>query len=121
MDVLTYAAVVDVCARLAGRLSDDVLDSIRVNYAVGEGYLAEATLLLSLVHEGVGITTGERELIRSILEDADNPELDDVLTVDEAPLLYRFGPGGTPGPPSRRPGVRGGAEARRPVAAARLA
>ncbi len=96
MDVITYAAVVDVCARLAGRLSDDVLDSIRVHHAVGEGYLAEATLLLSLVHEGAGITAEERDLIRRTLEDPDHPELDDVLAVDEVPLLYRFGPGGTP-------------------------
>lgn len=96
MDVITYAAVVDVCARLAGRLSDDVLDSIRVHYAVGEGYLAEATMLLSLVHEGAGITAEERDLIRRTLEDPGHPELDDVLAVDEVPLLYRFGPGGTP-------------------------
>jgi hypothetical protein len=98
MDVITYAAVVDVCARLAGRLSDDVLDSIRVHYAVGESYLAEATLLLSLAHEGAGITDHERDLIRSMLDDPDNPELDDVLAVDEVPQIHRFGPGGTPDP-----------------------
>lgn len=103
MDVLTYAAVVDVCTRLAGRLSDDVLDSIRVHYAVGEGYLAEATLLLSLVHEGAGITAAERELIRRTLEDPDNPELDDVLAVDRVPPpLYRFGQDGQHGPPDLR-------------------
>jgi len=96
MDVITYAAVVDVCARLAGRLSDDVLDSIRVHYAVGEGYLAESTLLLSLVPESAGITSEERDLIRRILEDPDHPELDDVLAVDEVPQVHRFGPGGAP-------------------------
>jgi hypothetical protein len=92
MDVKTYAAVIAVCRRLAGRLSDDTLDAIRVYYFAGEPELAESTLLLSLAYEGVGITHEERYLIRSILDDPDKPDLAAVPIVDaEPPLRYRFG------------------------------
>lgn len=95
MDAKTYAAVADVCARLAGRLSDDTLGTVREHYAAGEWDLADATLLLNLAFEGVGTTPGEQELIRSFLGDPDSPELRDVPVVAEAPPpAYRFGPTG---------------------------
>lgn len=91
MDVKTYAAVTAVCARLAGRLSDDTLGTIREHYFAGEPDLADATLLLSLALEGVGITREEQDLIRSILDDPNNPDLAAVAVVDaEPPLRYRF-------------------------------
>jgi hypothetical protein len=93
MDVQTYAAVSAVCARLAGRLSDETLGAVRDHYSAGEEYIAESSLLLGLAYEGVGITGEERELIRGILEDPGNPDLDDVPVVEEAPpLAYRFSP-----------------------------
>jgi hypothetical protein len=100
MDVKTYAAVTDVCARLAGRLSDDALRSVREDYSGGEPGLAEATLLLSLAYEGVGITREEHDLIRSTLDDPDNPYLADVPIVDAVPpLRYSFSPTGPAGAP----------------------
>jgi hypothetical protein len=102
MDAKTYAAVTDVCARLAGRLSDDTLGTVREHYAAGEWDLADATLLLNLAYEGVGITGPERDLIRSFLGDPDGPDLLDVPVVAEVPPpAYRFsptGPAGTPDP-----------------------
>ncbi len=95
MDVQTYATAVAVCAQLTGRLSDDTMGAVRDHYAAGEAELAESTLLLGLAHEGVGITPEERETIRSILEDPNNPDLDDVPAVDEVPSpAYRFLPAG---------------------------
>ncbi|SCG60533.1 hypothetical protein [Micromonospora halophytica] len=95
MDAKTYAAVADVCARLAGRLSDDTLGTVREHYAAGEWDLADATLLLNLAFEGVGITRAEQELIRSFLGDPDSPELHDVPVVAEVPSPpYRFSPTG---------------------------
>lgn len=95
MDVQTYAVVTDICTRLAGRLSDDALRSVREDYSGGEPELAEATLLLSLAYEGVGITREEHDLIRSTLGDPDNPDLDGVPIVDAVPpLRYRFSPDG---------------------------
>ncbi|MEV0050813.1 hypothetical protein AB0H34_10010 [Saccharopolyspora shandongensis] len=95
MDVKTYAAVTDVCARLAGRLSDDTLGVVRDQYAAGESDLAESTLLLNLEGEGVGITREEQDLIRSTLDDPGNPDLDDVPVIDAVPpLQYRFSPTG---------------------------
>ncbi|MGO1051452.1 hypothetical protein [Crossiella sp. CA198] len=75
MDVLTYARVLEVCARLAGRLSDDTLDAIRTHYHAGEPGLADATLLVTLAYHEVGITEEERDLIRSALPDPDSPDL----------------------------------------------
>lgn len=93
MDVKTYATIVDLCARFAGRLSDDVLGAVRGHYFGGEEQMAESALLLGLAFEGVGITEDERELVRSVLDDPHNPDLDDVPVVDEVPpLAYRFGP-----------------------------
>ena len=97
MDERTYARVTDLCARLAGRLSDDVVGIVREHYAAGESYLAESTLLLSLAHEAVGVTGAERALIRATLDDPDNPDLHAVPSIDVAPLTCRF-TGGAPGP-----------------------
>lgn len=99
MDVTTYATVTDVCGWLAGRLSDTVLDAVRVNYYVGEDVMAESAMLLGLAMENVGITPREREEIRSVLDDPDNPDLDDVPGIDEVPpLAYRFTTTPPPGP-----------------------
>jgi hypothetical protein len=95
MDVKTYAAVTSVCARLAGRLSDDILGTVRENYFAGEPDLAESTLLLSLSFDGIPITPEERELIRTTLADPDNPDLAAVpITDTEPPLRYHFSPTG---------------------------
>lgn len=100
MDVLTYAAVTDVCARLAGRMSDDTLGTVRGFYAAGEWDLGDSTLLLNLAYEGVGITDEERQLIRSFLGEPDSPDLDDVQVIDSVPpLRYRFSPTGPSGAP----------------------
>jgi hypothetical protein len=100
MDVQTYAAATAVCARLAGRLSDDALGAVRDHYHGGEPDMAESALLLGLSYEGVGITREEHDLIRSVLDDPDNPDLDDVPLVDEVPPpAYRFSPTGPAGAP----------------------
>ncbi|MPZ80366.1 MAG: hypothetical protein GEV28_08210 [Actinophytocola sp.] len=108
MDVRTYATIAGVCARLAGRLSDDIVGTVREHYYAGERELAESTLLLSLAYEGVGVTREEHDLIRGMLEDPDNPDLDDVAILDTAPpQLYRFVPAGpaTAPDPSRADAV----------------
>jgi len=102
MDVQTYAAVASLCARFAGRLSDDVLGAVRDHYAGGEPELAEQALLLGLAFESVGNTREEHDLIRSVLDDPDNPDLDGVAIIDAAPPVpYRFssaGPADAPDP-----------------------
>ena len=91
MDVKTYATVTDVCARLAGRLADDTLRSVREDYFGGEPAQAEATLLLSMAYENIGITAEERDLIASTLDDPDSEDLAAVPSIDEVPpVLYRF-------------------------------
>ncbi|HVK22112.1 MAG TPA: hypothetical protein VM677_12200 [Actinokineospora sp.] len=90
MDVQTYASVSAVCARLAGRLSDDTLGTVREHYAAGEWDLADGTLLLNLAYAGVGITLEERDLIRLFLGDPDSPDLLAVPVVDTVPLRYAF-------------------------------
>lgn len=98
MDTQTYAAATAVCALLAGRLSDDVLGTVREDYSVGEDESAENALLLNLAYEGVGITAEERDLIRALLGDPTNPDLDNVPHIDAVPPLpYRFGPTAPPG------------------------
>jgi hypothetical protein len=100
MDVKTYATVVDLCARFAGRLSDTVLDAVRVHYYVGEDVIAESAMLLGLALEGVGVTHDEHDQIRSVLDDPNNPDLDGVPIVDELPPIeYRFSATGPPGAP----------------------
>lgn len=100
MDVKTYATIVDLCGRLAGRLSDTVLDAVRVHYFAGEEEIAESAMLLGLALEGVGVTREEHDLIRSVLDDPNNPDLDDVSVVEEVPpVAYRFGPTGPPNAP----------------------
>lgn len=95
MDAKTYATITEVCARLSGRLSDDVLGTVREHYAAGEWYLAGGTLLGNLAYQGVGITREEQDLIRSFLDESDVPDLLDVPVIAEAPpLAYRFGPSG---------------------------
>ncbi|SER82779.1 hypothetical protein [Lentzea albida] len=92
MDVKTYAVVTDLCARFAGRLDDDALNSVRVHYFAGEPALAEATLLLTLAHGDIGITREEHDLIRST---SDDPDLAAVRIIDQVPpLAYRFSPTG---------------------------
>lgn len=66
MDVATYEKVTDLCGRLGGRLSDPVLEALRVNYFVGELDLADATLLLGLTGEAVAITPPELEPLRAV-------------------------------------------------------
>jgi hypothetical protein len=101
MDVQTYATIVDLCARFAGRLSDDVIGAVRGHYFGGEELMAESALLLGLAFEGVGVTREEHDLLRSILDDPDNPDLADVGIVDAVPpLTYRFSPTGPPDAPS---------------------
>ena len=91
MDVKTYATVTDLCARLAGRLEDDTLRSVREDYFGGEPAQAEATLLLSMAYENIGITAEERELIASTLDDPASPDLAAVPSIDEVPPLpYHF-------------------------------
>jgi hypothetical protein len=100
VDVRTYAAVSAIGARLAGRLSDDALGTVRCHYFAGEPALAEATLLLSLAYEGVGITREEQDLIRSVLDDPNHPDLAAVPIVDAVPpLAYRFSPTAPAGAP----------------------
>ncbi|WP_394618406.1 hypothetical protein JNUCC0626_04710 [Lentzea sp. JNUCC 0626] len=90
MDVQTYRTVTDLCVRFAGRLPDDALRSVREDYFGGEPALAEATLLLTLGYEDIGITREEHDLIRSI---SDDPDLARVRIVDRVPpLAYRFSP-----------------------------
>ncbi len=95
MDAKTYAAVAEVCRRLAGRLSDDVLGTVRENYAAGEFDLGDDALLLNLAYQGVGITIEEQTLMRTFLGDPDGPDLADVPVIAEVPPpSYRFSPGG---------------------------
>lgn len=95
MDEKTYAAVTEMCARLAGRLSDDALGAVREHYAAGEWDLADDTLLLNLAYQVVNITPQERDLIRSFLGDPDNPDLLKVPVIAELPSPpYRFSPTG---------------------------
>jgi len=103
VDVRTYATLTDVCGWLAGRLSDTVLDAVRVNYYVGEDVMAESAMLLGLAMENVGITAEEREEIRSVLDDPDDPDLDAVPTIAEVPpTAYRFGTGPVTAPDPHR-------------------
>jgi hypothetical protein len=100
MDVKTYATVVDLCGRFAGRLSDNILGAVRGHYFGGEEAIAESALLLGLALENVGITREEHELLRSVVHDPDNPDLDAVPIVDEVPpVAYRFSPTGPPNAP----------------------
>ncbi|SCG57475.1 hypothetical protein [Micromonospora humi] len=102
MDATIYAAITEMCARLAGRLPDDALGALRDQYAAGEWAIGDDTLLLSLAFQHVGITAEEQALIRSFLSDPDNPDLLDVPVVDEVPApAYRFtsaGPAGAADP-----------------------
>ncbi|GLY47465.1 hypothetical protein [Lentzea sp. NBRC 102530] len=91
MDVKTYATVTDVCARLAGRLEDDTLRSVREDYFGGEPAQAEATLLMSMAYENIGLTPEERDLIASTLDDPHDTDLAAVPTIPEVPpVAYRF-------------------------------
>ncbi|MEV4656799.1 hypothetical protein [Micromonospora sp. NPDC049301] len=93
MDAKTHAAVAEVCRRLAGRLVDDVLGTVREHYSAGELDLADDTLLLSLAYYGVGITVEEQTLLRSFLGDPDSPDLAEVPIIADVPAPpYRFSP-----------------------------
>ncbi len=85
MDAISYAKITNLCGRLGGRLSDPVLDAVRVYYFVGEGGLAEGTLLIGLVAEDVGITQSELELIRAFVADAATDEVGQLRVVSELP------------------------------------
>ncbi|MFJ5986779.1 hypothetical protein [Lentzea sp. NPDC092896] len=102
MDVQTYATVTDLCARFAGRLEDDVLRSVREDYFGGEPAQAEATLLLTMAHENIGITQEEHDLIQSSLDDPHSPDLAAVRIITAVPPVpYRFsavGPTDAPDP-----------------------
>ncbi len=96
------ASITLVCGLLAGRLSDDTQGTVREHYAAGEWGLADGTLLLNLAYEDVGITSDERDLIRSFLADPDIPDLLAVPVTDEVRPLYRFtqnAPRARPTPP----------------------
>jgi hypothetical protein len=100
VDAKSYAAVTEVCARLAGRLPDSTLGAVRGLYAGGEWGMGDDALLLSLAYDHIGVTSEERDLIRSFLWDPDNPDLHDVPIVDHAPpVSYRFTPTGPAGAP----------------------
>ncbi|WP_406079425.1 hypothetical protein [Micromonospora sp. NBC_00858] len=104
MDAKTYATVTEVCRRLAGRLSDDILGTVRENYAAGEFDLADNTLLLSLAYYGVGITLEEQTLMRSFVGDPDGSDLADVPLIAEVPAPpYRFSPIGPADAPDPTP------------------
>ncbi|MEU5692821.1 hypothetical protein [Actinosynnema sp. NPDC020468] len=95
MDLMTGIAVDEVCARLAGRLSDDVQRTVREHFAAGEWTVGESVLLLSLAREGVGITRAERDLIRFFSADPDAPELARVPEVPAPPTpRFHFRPDG---------------------------
>jgi hypothetical protein len=80
MNVLEYARVTDLCRRFVDRLEDDVLESIRVEYFVGESYLAEASLLLTLAYEHVAITQEEHSAIaEALLDERNRPDLSNLL------------------------------------------
>lgn len=102
MDTKTYAAITEMCARLAGRLPDEPLSALRDQYAAGEWAIGDDTLLLSLAFQHVGITREEQDLIRSFLSDPDNPDLLDVPVIDQVPAPpYHFsgtGPANAPDP-----------------------
>lgn len=102
MDQPAYTAATQVCARLAGRMSDDALDAVRVYYAAGEWTVGDDTLLLTLAFEQVGITTAERNNIRLFLSNPDSPDLAAVPAAARVPALpYQFsptGPGDAPDP-----------------------
>jgi hypothetical protein len=91
MDAMTYATITEVCARLAGRLSDGVLGAVRGYYAAGEWAIGDDTLLLNLAYQGVGITQEEHDLIRTLLDESNVADLAEVLIVAEVPpLAYHF-------------------------------
>ena len=102
MDVKTYATVTDLCARLAGRLADDTLRSVREDYSAGEPVQAEATLLLTMAYENIGVTREEHDLIQSTVDETNRQDLAALPILDEAPpLRYRFSgrhPAGAPDP-----------------------
>ncbi|MFS8097053.1 hypothetical protein LFM09_07910 [Lentzea alba] len=102
MDVKTYATVTDLCARLAGRLTDDTLRSVREDYSGGESAQAEATLLLTMQYESIGLTQEEHDLIESTLDEDNVQDLAGVPIIDEVPpVAYRFSaqaPAGAPDP-----------------------
>ncbi|WP_053207918.1 hypothetical protein [Jiangella muralis] len=100
MDVTTYANATVLCRRLAGRLSDVVLEAVRVYYFVGEGDLADASLLVSLAMEDVQITPAERDLIRAVVADPNAAEFEDLRVVDEPVIpVHDFQPAGPPTAP----------------------
>lgn len=100
MDAKMYATITDLCGRLAGRLSDAQLGAVRGHYAVGEEVIAESALVAGLAYERVGVTPEELDLIRVILDNPNDPDLDAVPIIDALPpLAYRFSPTGPVGAP----------------------
>ncbi|GLZ37564.1 hypothetical protein [Actinokineospora sp. NBRC 105648] len=93
MDTKQYATATEVCRRLAGRLSDDVVSVVQSQIFAGEDELALSSLLLNLQYEGVAVTADEAEMIRTLLEDPQDPELAAVqVTAAVPPPAYRFTP-----------------------------
>ncbi|GAA3022251.1 hypothetical protein [Actinokineospora globicatena] len=95
MDQPQYATATEVCRRLSGRLTDDVVSVVQSQFFAGEREMALSALLLNLQYEGVGITEDEAELIRALLDDPHDPELGEVAVVATPPApSYRFSPTG---------------------------
>lgn len=112
MDEKQYAAAVDLCGRLTGRLPDGVHAVVRSYFAAGEDQLALATLLPQLRYDGVPVTPEEVALIRAVLEDpytsvlAANQAMGlfadlEAVTAAAAPDVpdYRFSPDAPAGAP----------------------
>ncbi len=100
MDEQQHATATEVSRRLAGRLSDDVVSVVQSQFHAGEDELARSSLLLNLQYQGVAITLEERELVRGLLADPQDPELLGVSLAETAPApAYRFSPTGPPEAP----------------------
>ncbi|RLK60355.1 hypothetical protein [Actinokineospora cianjurensis] len=95
MDQPQHATATEVCRRLSGRLTDDVVSVVQSQFFAGEEEMARSSLLLNLQYEGVGITEEEADLIRRLLDDPHDPELAEVAVVATAPPpAYQFSPTG---------------------------
>ncbi|PPK67922.1 hypothetical protein V5P93_007267 [Actinokineospora auranticolor] len=86
-----HSTATEVCRRLAGRLSDDVLSVVQSQVFAGELEIARSSLLLNLQYEGVAITAEEADLIRVLLDDPLDAELAEVPVLAAPPApAYRF-------------------------------
>ncbi|SDC87629.1 hypothetical protein [Actinokineospora iranica] len=91
MDQQHFATATEVCRRLSGRLSDDVVSVVQSQFFAGETEIALSALLLNLHYEGVAVTGDEAALIRALLPDGE--DLSGIPVADmPPPLAYRFSP-----------------------------